>query len=114
METEKVPAGRSRAISDLDPHKLRTWRTQVRMLSQVELANAAGLSRGEISHLETGRRQPLATTLRRLCVALECQPADLLTHSRLAPSHWDNAEDEHAATHEANGAEPDRRAEAPV
>lgn len=81
MENGKVAQpGRSRAISDLDPRKLKLWRTQVRMLSQVELANAAGLSRGEISHLETGKRQPLATTLRRLCVALECDPEDLLTH----------------------------------
>lgn len=82
MENKKVPsAGRSRAIGNLDPHELKRWRTQVRMLSQVELANAAGLSRGEISHLETGKRQPLATTLRRLCVALECEPADLLTRN---------------------------------
>ena len=71
-------AGRSRAISDLDPGKLRRWRQTVRMLTQAELGKYAGLSRGEISHLETGRRKPLATTLRRLCIALECEPDDLL------------------------------------
>lgn len=70
--------GRSRAISDLDPGKLRTLRRQVMMLTQGELATAAGISRGEVSHLETGKRKPLATTLRRLCIALECEPADLL------------------------------------
>jgi len=79
METAPTLTGRSRAISDLDPGKLRRLRKQVVMLTQGELADAAGISRGEISHLETGKRKPLATTLRRLCIALECEPGDLLT-----------------------------------
>lgn len=87
-------AKRSRAITDFDGDKLRHWRQEIRMLSQVELGNAAGLSRGEISHLETRKRRPLATTLRRLCIALECEPADLLT---VLPAE---AKDNHAATQE--------------
>jgi putative transcriptional regulator len=49
------------------------------MLTQAELAERVGISRGEISHLERGRRQPLVTTLRRLCEVLKCEPGDLIT-----------------------------------
>lgn len=78
MSEVNAPAERSRAVTSLNPAELRRWRKEVRMLSQVQLADAAGLSRGEISHLETAKRKPLATTLSRLCVALQCQPEDLL------------------------------------
>lgn len=102
MEQDKKAApSKSRAISDFDGAKLQVLRTQVRMLSQVQLADAAGLSRGEISHLETAKRKPLATTLKRLCVALECEPGDLLTHSRPAGRRWETAKDDHAIKKEA-------------
>lgn len=78
MEQAQAPAGRSRAVSDLNPASLRHLRREVVMLTQSELADAAGISRGEVSHLETGKRKPLATTLRRLCIALGCEPGDLL------------------------------------
>lgn len=81
MNEVTAPTGRSRAITGLNPAELRRWRREVRMLTQDELAHFAGLSRGEISHLETGKRQPLASTLNRLCIALECGPEDLLTGS---------------------------------
>jgi DNA-binding Xre family transcriptional regulator len=72
------PAARSRAISDFSPAALLHWRKKVRMLTQAELAHYAGISRGEVSHLETSKRKPQATTLRALCIALQCEPGDLL------------------------------------
>jgi putative transcriptional regulator len=72
-------AGRSRAVPGFDPVRLRNLRCSRAMLTQAELADLVGISRGEISHLERGRRQPLVTTLRRLCEVLECEPGDLIT-----------------------------------
>lgn len=103
MDEAVALSGKSRAITDLDPVKLRTLRRQVKMLTQHELGQAAGISRGEVSHLETGKRKPLATTLRRLCVALECEPTDLLTDHH-APRRGRRAPEETHVNGKAGGA----------
>ena len=90
---EEAAVTRSRAVRDFDGSKLRVWRRQVRMLTQDELADAATVSRGEISHLETGRRKPLATTLRNLCIALECEPGDLLAEAGTGTHEENHAEE---------------------
>lgn len=73
------PASRSRAVPGFDSAKLRHLRIAHAMLTQAELARAAGISRGAVSHLEQGRRQPMVTTLRGLCLALNCDPGDLIS-----------------------------------
>ena len=61
------------------------WRGQVlrkarekRGLTQVELAERAGVSRVTISYLETGQRQPSMDLLHRLAKALKVKVGDLL------------------------------------
>lgn len=78
-----APIRRSRAVAGFDASRLRTLRCNHAMLTQAELAQRTGISRGEISHLERGRRQPLVTTLRALCEALECRPEDLITEGAM-------------------------------
>lgn len=99
-------AGRSRAINELDPGKLRYWRKIVRLLTQEQLADAAGLSRGEISHLETSRRKPLTTTLSRLCIALECDPADLLVPGSVDRENQNGTKNHQADARTAAGQAP--------
>jgi transcriptional regulator with XRE-family HTH domain len=74
-----LPTGRSRAVPGFDSAKLRYLRRSRAMLTQKELADLAGISRGAVSHLEQGRRQPMVTTLRALCSALDCDPGDLIS-----------------------------------
>jgi len=71
------PASRTRAVPGFDADRLRTLRHRA-MLTQAELASHAGISRGAVSHLEKGRRQPMVTTLRGLCLALDCELGDLV------------------------------------
>lgn len=66
-----------RTVTDFDCDRLLAWRKR-RTLLQEELADKAGISRGEVGHLERGRRKPTLRTLRRLADALEIGPADLL------------------------------------
>ncbi len=73
-----LPNGRSRAVPGFDAARLRYLRLSKAMLTQAELAERAGISRGAVSHLEQGRRKPMVTTLRGLCLALHCDPGDLL------------------------------------
>jgi transcriptional regulator with XRE-family HTH domain len=49
-----------------------------RKLSQEELAGRAGLSRGYLARLETGRHEPTLTTLGKLAKALKVKTAELL------------------------------------
>jgi putative transcriptional regulator len=77
--SQNTLAGRSRAVPGFDPERLRFLRMSKAMLTQAQLAELVGISRGEISHLERGRRKPLVTTLRALCEALDCGPGELLT-----------------------------------
>jgi DNA-binding Xre family transcriptional regulator len=47
--------------------------------SQQELAEQAGTGRGTVRSLERQERRAHATTIRRLCAALNVEPVDLLT-----------------------------------
>lgn len=66
-----------RTVTEFDSERLLAWRKR-RTLLQEELAARAGISRGEVGHLERGRRKPTLRTLRRLAGALEIEPAGLL------------------------------------
>jgi len=52
------------------PRRLRAAR-EMRQLSQVELAERAGLQQAAVSHYESGARRPSLRNLRRLSEALE-------------------------------------------
>lgn len=49
--------------------RIRTARVRIG-LSQEELAYAASVARSEVSHFETGRREPTLRKLRAICKAL--------------------------------------------
>lgn len=83
---------RPRSVPGFSSQALRHWRRVKAMLTQAELAEAAGISRGAVSHLEQGRRQPMVTTLRGLCVALDCDPEDLITEG--TTQNGDTSQDE--------------------
>ena len=61
----------------IDPAKLRYWRA-VRIMTRVQLAEAARLSRESVRSYETGRRYPRESAFRRLVFALGIVPQDLL------------------------------------
>lgn len=64
---------------------LAPWREK-RGLSQTELADLVGVSRGTIGRYESGWRHVSVPRLKQLAFALECTPNDLLT----APSYSDS------------------------
>src|SRR6267142_6060851 len=66
-----------RTVMEFDGRRLLKERRR-RTLIQEELAGLAGISRGEIGHLERCRRKPTLRTLRRLAEALHINAADLL------------------------------------
>lgn len=66
-----------RTVMEFDGRRLLRERRR-RTLIQEELAELAGISRGEIGHLERCRRKPTLRTLRRLAEALHISAADLL------------------------------------
>lgn len=55
--------------------ELQQWR-RARRLSQLDLANLAGTTPRHLSFLETGRSRPTATTLGRICDALDIPLAE--------------------------------------
>jgi putative transcriptional regulator len=55
---------------------LKEWR-RLRALSQEELARAAGIQRSTIVDIESGKRSPRPSTLRRLAKALNIKPEGL-------------------------------------
>lgn len=62
---------------EFDGQKLAALR-QKRALSQAALAEACGVKTVDmVRRWENGEAQPTATTLIRLCVALECKAADM-------------------------------------
>ncbi len=65
----------SRLLDDEQP--LKIWREH-RGLTRAQLAAKAGLTAGHIAHIETGRRQGTADTLRRLATALDVTVDDLV------------------------------------
>lgn len=58
------------------PLKLELWR-RYRNLTQIELAEKAGVTQRTISLLETKDQVPIARTVQRLAKALECDPSEL-------------------------------------
>lgn len=74
--------------ADTIANRLRVAR-DARGLSQAELAERCGLQPSAISHYETGRREPSAANLARLCRALEVSADAILD----LPSHGDNADE---------------------
>ena len=49
-----------------------------RKLTQVQLAEAAGMTQAGLSGLESGRNEPTVATLRRIAEALKIRPGKLL------------------------------------
>lgn len=76
-EAEKDARPGGRTVADFDGAKLRQYRINARLM-QEELAAKAGVSRGEIGHLERGHRKPTVRTLRNLEEALLVEPGELL------------------------------------
>jgi DNA-binding XRE family transcriptional regulator len=74
------PGGRT--VTEFDGTCLRALRRD-RRLMQDELALMAGVSRGEIGHLERGHRKPTLRTLRNLEKALEVPAGTMLANGKL-------------------------------
>jgi transcriptional regulator with XRE-family HTH domain len=58
-------------------HAIQRLRVE-RRLTQEELAAKAGITRGYLARLETGRHEPTLTTLQRLAKALRVSVVDLI------------------------------------
>ena len=69
----------------VDAEKLRAARTRT-MLTQEEFGKVAGISRPTVAALENGVRNPSVAMWRKLCRALQCDPADLVPGPPAAPS----------------------------
>ena len=65
--------------------RLRAVRER-RALSQKELAERAGVSRGALIQIESGGAEPRPTTVRKLAQALCVEPPDLMSEERPAPA----------------------------
>jgi transcriptional regulator with XRE-family HTH domain len=61
----------------VDTEKLRHLRRE-RALSQRDLARAAGVGLDAVNRIETGRRDALPSTLRKLADALGVEPRELM------------------------------------
>jgi transcriptional regulator with XRE-family HTH domain len=86
-------------------HLLRVWRER-RRLSQLELANGAGVSARHLSFVETGRARPTTAMILRLAEHLDVPLREqnrLLLAGGFAPAHPERSLDEPsmAAVHEA-------------
>jgi transcriptional regulator with XRE-family HTH domain len=57
--------------------RLREWRRR-RLMTQRDLAEAAGVTQSTIARLELGEASPRFGTLRKLAAALKIQPEELL------------------------------------
>lgn len=56
---------------------LKRFRTE-KGLSQTDIANSLGVSRGFISNIESGKRNPTLSTITRLAKAVGVTPDELL------------------------------------
>lgn len=74
---ERPPRARARHPLDHEPAALRTERIKAGK-SLTELAEAAGISKGYLSELEKGTRNPSPHVLGRLARELRCEVADLM------------------------------------
>jgi transcriptional regulator with XRE-family HTH domain len=59
---------------------------QAKLLTQLELAERAGMNVASISLLETGRRKALYRTVRQLAAALDVAPEELLAAAPPSPA----------------------------
>jgi transcriptional regulator with XRE-family HTH domain len=62
---------------DLKPGKLTEWRLR-RLMTQRDLAKAAGISEAAINRLEQGLNPPRVSTVRKLAEALNVSPDELI------------------------------------
>jgi len=54
-----------------------------RDMSSVELANAIGITKANLSILKTGKAKAIRfSTLEHICETLNCQPGDILSHEK--------------------------------
>ena len=60
--------------------RLREWRER-RLLTQRELAEKVGMSRGQINRIEQGVHEPRFSTIRKLAEALSVSPEELVAWS---------------------------------
>lgn len=77
------------------PTFIRKWRKK-RELTLEECADRAGMSKGNLSNIETGKTGYNQATLEALAEALQCDPVDLLIRDPSDPegiwSLWDRAQ----------------------
>jgi transcriptional regulator with XRE-family HTH domain len=66
-----------RGTIQVDTERLRRLRRE-RALSQRDLARAAGVGLDAVNRIETGRRDALPSTVRKLAKALGVEPRDLM------------------------------------
>jgi transcriptional regulator with XRE-family HTH domain len=73
---------------------LKEWR-KFRGLSQEKLGERIGVSKGDISNWEKGKRRYNQDLLEQLAEALECEPADLIMRDPTDPESiwtiWEHA-----------------------
>jgi len=76
------------------PTFIRQWR-KARRLTLEACADRAGMSKGNLSNIETGKTGYNQATLEALADALQCEPVDLLIRNPTDPeglwSLWDTA-----------------------
>ncbi|MGB2087103.1 putative transcriptional regulator [Psychroflexus salarius] len=57
-----------------------------RNMQSVDLANAIGITKANLSILKTGKAKAIRfSTLQHICQVLECQPGDILEYVEDAP-----------------------------
>lgn len=72
-----------RLVQEFDGRKLYHIRKFRLFLMQEQLADLAGVSRGEVGHLERNLRKPTLKTLRKLADAMAVHPSELLSEGEL-------------------------------
>lgn len=74
------------------PHFVREWR-EFRGLNQVQFAERIGITQGQLSKIENGKRHYDQEFLERAALELRCSPADLIVRNPQDPegiwSVWD-------------------------
>lgn len=54
---------------------------EVKNISQLELAQSTGIGQATISDWKTKKTNPSASKIIPICVALDCEPYDILLHN---------------------------------
>jgi transcriptional regulator with XRE-family HTH domain len=73
-----VKASEGRVSDGLPPTFLKEWRIYRGYKTTAALADAAGMSRPEVSRLESNNRDYNRRNLEKLAKVLQCMPADLI------------------------------------